>query len=158
MSFLCKMRGVIDGCKSGLFGHLPPQPRALTSWKLFFFTLPFLVGHRVSLASWNQMSCRERQHLSRKKFLRVAFKGRLPLTGVVRNCPLSGIIFWTWFVQDKLCWGSNGKSVCLCDLRNSLFDFWVPEQPVEQGLNVTFSYKVSIWVLSELSSQTNHSV
>lgn len=158
MSFLCRMRGVMDSCKSGLFGRFPPQPRALTSWNLFFFTLPFLVGHRVSWASWNQMSCRERQHLSRKRFPRAAFKGRLPLTGVAGNCPLSGIMFWTWFVQDKLCGGSNGKSVCLCDFRNSLFDFRVTGQPVELGLNVTFSYRVSIWVLSELSSQTNHSV
>lgn len=142
MSFLCKMRGVIDSCKSSLFGLLPPQLRVLTSWTALFLYFAFL-GCSRSFFSLVEPDKLQRKATPQDTFVRAAFKGHLPLIDAVRNCPQSGIIFCTWFVQGKLCRGSNGKSFCLYHLRNSPFDLLVPKTPVKYNLNVTFSYRVS---------------
>lgn len=62
----------------------------------------------------------------KRKQIRWISKGSLPETGIAENCPLSRVIFRTWFVQGKLRI-SNGKSSCSLDLRNSLVDLLVPK-------------------------------
>lgn len=158
MPFLCKMRGVMDSWKSSLFGHLPPQPRVLTGWTsslpFFFSTLPFLVVQHISLALWNQTSCRERQHLRRSSWEQLSKDACQWL--MLGNRPLSGIIFWMQFAQDKLCCGSNGKSVCLHYWRNTLFDLLVPKHLWNAIWMSPPQIGSLIWLLSVFSSQTNN--
>lgn len=119
MPFQCKMRKMIDSCKSSLFGHLPPQPRVPTSWTTLFLILFFLVAHEASLDSWNLTSCRERQH-----HRRAASKGCLPVTDV-GNRPRRGIIFLDVVCAWWLCCGSHGKSICSWSTEMPCLTCWV---------------------------------
>lgn len=75
-----------------------------------------------------------------------------------RDCAPSGILCWTWFARDKLCRGSDGKSVCWSDFRNTLRGLLVPKHlrstnwvsPCQPGSHVG--------VLGMFSSQTKNIV
>ena len=137
MSFLCKMRRVIVCRKSSLFGHIPPQPRFLTSQTALFFSVCLFWWFKESLASWNQTSCKERQHLRRSS--REQLSRDACLWQVAGTCPLGGIIFGCGLCRTK-------SAVDQVDLRNALFDSLVPKHlwsttwtsPFIQGLAFEF--------------------
>lgn len=109
----------MDSWKASPGGQRPPQPTVLiSSLSLSLFKLCLSGLFKESLRPYGIRQAAEKGSSS----------GGTPASDCCcRGCTWSGILFWMWFARDKLCRGSDGKSVCWFDFRNTLRGLLVPK-------------------------------